>query len=379
MSQSTVSLDTELRKLRPAELYMLGQILNISDSWKKLMAIVPKDRCPDLPKFNAEHFSMIEQAAQQQRRSAAEIFLSEWGTMGKQRPTLRTLLNLLVKAELFRAADYVAGDILKEELPKRPKCGPAAPVDISDEVIRQLLEEDTEQQDISFKESLIFGLPSESNDNQATNPTERGMNNSSLERNMQSTKLVSVQEGGERYLGNVGNVNIQWKRVEATNVEVSDFMKFSSEQSTEECRTQGNPRGAGLPSSIGNQLPACAFEKHEMSSKELPAVLHEFGQSAEQRKQEVPSDYLPVFFEDSVVESNNSTSKRPASDSLNISNLNINQNEITSFELPQCIVELNGKSATDQNNIVITRIEENVMQNALCSQELPITVVEYND
>lgn len=57
--------------------------------------------------------SMIEQAAQQQRRNAAEIFLSEWGTMGRNRPTLRTLLNLLVAAELFRAADYVAGDILK--------------------------------------------------------------------------------------------------------------------------------------------------------------------------------------------------------------------------------------------------------------------------
>lgn len=56
---------------------------------------------------------MIEQAAQQQRRNAAEIFLVEWGTMGRKRPTLRTLLNLLTKAELFRAADYVAGDILK--------------------------------------------------------------------------------------------------------------------------------------------------------------------------------------------------------------------------------------------------------------------------
>lgn len=54
---------------------------------------------------------MIEQAVQKQR-NAAEIFLSEWGTMGKNRPTLGILLNLLVKAELFRAADYVAGEIL---------------------------------------------------------------------------------------------------------------------------------------------------------------------------------------------------------------------------------------------------------------------------
>lgn len=56
MSEITVCLDTELRKLRPAELYKLGQILNISDSWKKLMAIVPKDGASNIPKFNTEHF-----------------------------------------------------------------------------------------------------------------------------------------------------------------------------------------------------------------------------------------------------------------------------------------------------------------------------------
>lgn len=61
---------------------------------------------------------MIEQAANHQR-SAAEIFLSEWGTMGKKRPTLSVLLNFLVKAELFRAADYVAKDLLKGTIKKK--------------------------------------------------------------------------------------------------------------------------------------------------------------------------------------------------------------------------------------------------------------------
>lgn len=56
MSENTIYLDIELRKLRPAELYILSQILNISDSWKKLMAIIPKDDMPNLPKFNSEHF-----------------------------------------------------------------------------------------------------------------------------------------------------------------------------------------------------------------------------------------------------------------------------------------------------------------------------------
>lgn len=59
---------------------------------------------------------MIEQAARHGKRNAAEIFLDEWGTMGKKRPTLETLLECLVKAELFRAADYVACDILKRKI-----------------------------------------------------------------------------------------------------------------------------------------------------------------------------------------------------------------------------------------------------------------------
>jgi len=33
--------------------------------------------------------------------------------MGRKAPTLGLLLDLLIKAELFRAADYIACDILK--------------------------------------------------------------------------------------------------------------------------------------------------------------------------------------------------------------------------------------------------------------------------
>jgi len=36
--------------------------------------------------------------------------------MGRKRPTLGILLELLIKAELFRAADYVACNILKRKV-----------------------------------------------------------------------------------------------------------------------------------------------------------------------------------------------------------------------------------------------------------------------
>ncbi|XP_071632613.1 uncharacterized protein Tub isoform X3 [Temnothorax longispinosus] len=46
-------LDMEIRKLRPAELCELGSILSISDSWKKLMSIVPKQG--NASKFSSDH------------------------------------------------------------------------------------------------------------------------------------------------------------------------------------------------------------------------------------------------------------------------------------------------------------------------------------
>jgi interleukin-1 receptor-associated kinase 4 len=57
-------------------------------------------------------FRLIEQAGVTQRRACAAIFLDEWGTSGRKQPDLAFLLRQLGKAELFRAADYVA-DIIK--------------------------------------------------------------------------------------------------------------------------------------------------------------------------------------------------------------------------------------------------------------------------
>lgn len=72
------------------------------------------------------------------------ILFDEWGTSGRKRATVSDLLSLLVKVELFRAADFVAMDILNAPPPKRPKTGPAARVDISlpaDQLDEQAIEE----------------------------------------------------------------------------------------------------------------------------------------------------------------------------------------------------------------------------------------------
>ncbi|XP_058797461.1 protein Tube [Phymastichus coffea] len=135
------TFETEIRKLPATELYTLAMYLNESNYWKKLMEIVPDDENENVSLFSPNHYRMIEQAIHQQRRSGAEIFLSEWSTIGKYRPTCKLLLDLLVKLEFFKAADYLAVEVLKIDAPERPKQGPAAVIDISDEMLEKILKE----------------------------------------------------------------------------------------------------------------------------------------------------------------------------------------------------------------------------------------------
>lgn len=58
------------------------------------------------------------------------MLLEEWGTSGRKRATVNDLLELLIRVELYRAADFVAKDILQETPPERPNSGPGAKIDI---------------------------------------------------------------------------------------------------------------------------------------------------------------------------------------------------------------------------------------------------------
>lgn len=56
--------------------------------------------------------SLIEKHSKHYNKEPAEVFLQEWSIAGKNRPKLRHLLDSLVTAKLWRAADYVAEKIL---------------------------------------------------------------------------------------------------------------------------------------------------------------------------------------------------------------------------------------------------------------------------
>lgn len=54
------------------------------------------------------YFRMIEDHAKSTNQKCTDILMDEWGTSGRFRPTLSTLKEILIKAQIFRAADEIA-------------------------------------------------------------------------------------------------------------------------------------------------------------------------------------------------------------------------------------------------------------------------------
>ncbi|XP_025406971.1 interleukin-1 receptor-associated kinase 4-like [Sipha flava] len=106
---------TEVRKMDPALRFDLINLLNINEGWKTLMTKVTVDCNPNNNlKYTYDHVKLIENASKLQQRFCSEIFLEEWGTSGKIRPNLQTLMNLLYEVNLIRAAEAIASKISKD-------------------------------------------------------------------------------------------------------------------------------------------------------------------------------------------------------------------------------------------------------------------------
>ncbi|XP_039493641.1 protein Tube [Drosophila santomea] len=147
---SKYSRSTELRRVEDNDIYRLAKILDENSCWRKLMSIIPKgmdvQACSgagnlNFPaeiqkgfKYSAQNVSQIDEAASRLSpdQSKSQMMIDEWKTSGKlnERPTVGVLLQLLVQAELFSAADFVALDFLNESTPVRPIDGPAAPISL---------------------------------------------------------------------------------------------------------------------------------------------------------------------------------------------------------------------------------------------------------
>ena len=65
-----------------------------------------------MPSYNVDFFSIIENEAFRSGKTPFEVLLSEWGTMGRRRPTVRRLLIYCLELELLRAASHIAHEMM---------------------------------------------------------------------------------------------------------------------------------------------------------------------------------------------------------------------------------------------------------------------------
>jgi len=147
MSIPNVSKDTELRHLPTQIQLQLVKLLDVDESvLSLLMGNIVKnlENNESELRFNSKHIDAIRDHSQRHNKSAILVLLDEWSTMGRLRPKVGHLLDLLIKCQLFQAADFVA-NLLNEDRPERPSNGPAASVDISltsieniDEIVNDL-------------------------------------------------------------------------------------------------------------------------------------------------------------------------------------------------------------------------------------------------
>ncbi|KMZ01430.1 protein Tube [Drosophila simulans] len=168
---SKYSRNTELRRVEDNDIYRLAKILDENSCWRKLMSIIPKGMdvqacsgagCLNFPaeikkgfKYTAQDVFQIDEAANRlpPDQSKSQMMIDEWKTSGKlnERPTVGVLLQLLVQAELFSAADFVALDFLNESTPARPVDGPGALISL--ELLEEEMEVDNEGLSLKYQPS----------------------------------------------------------------------------------------------------------------------------------------------------------------------------------------------------------------------------------
>ena len=66
-------------------------------------------------RFKAEDVLQIESVAKGKGQNPMNLFLDEWGTMGKTRfPNVKDLLRICLKVNELTAADYINKEILNQ-------------------------------------------------------------------------------------------------------------------------------------------------------------------------------------------------------------------------------------------------------------------------
>nr|XP_008198085.1 PREDICTED: probable receptor-like protein kinase At5g18500 isoform X2 [Tribolium castaneum] len=263
-------------------------------------------------KYRSEHFHIIEDNSVKKRIFCSEILLREWGTSGRVRPAVGHLKYLLQKAELFRAADYVAVDILKEEPPPRPAKGPAAPVVFNPD---ELLDPETKRiekilDEINYPSSAIENI-------NKLNSFNTNLNYSGKETTKVIPKIIISESPDVEETPPPFRLPVVVQKVKSE----SDLIKFSQESVSNSDNNANVPHLSSLltDEASNNNIPAVISDLVSQSSSETtenadsavnrPELSSLLNQSSDDSE---PNFNVPAISELSLASSSDSSSNFPA-------------------------------------------------------------------
>lgn len=298
------------------------------------------------------------------KRSPSLILLEEWGTSGRVRPTVGHLLQLLVRIVYFRAADYVAVNILGEEPPQRPTDGIAKFIEVPAELYQAEVESRLNQLHYPNTASLLPNVPSAAFNANRNYPNELNIDQ----------RKVGSSTGQQPTLthsnNNATNIDQQLEQLP------SQFMQLSTTGIVSESRnTQGQ-----LMSSDSN--PTNQTEDRVPSiSNGVSNETHEINVSLEISAYNSDTNFIPVAIENGLLSAISVSPQSPVvtgdngTESNHTENTEISAETVSkSFSLPLSLSMANAEDSQSSQSSTESSIDSE-SNYSLDSKEIPLAIV----
>ncbi|XP_024943510.1 myb-like protein P isoform X2 [Cephus cinctus] len=336
--------------------------------------------------------------------------------MGKCRPTLRSTLNLLVKAELFRAADYIAVNLLNEQPPSRPENGLAANIDISEEEIAKLLkrqqlmsddfetestcydfEESYEDKVIqieyasgSYVENLCPAKCAHSNSDNVSKLNEDPITNNSKISQEQTSDSNFIKFSSsvtrEQQDDQSNKEEVIWKQIEDSNEETAQEQVHDCKEAValKQDENYTNEEVSNLKENEKEASKQDHMYGEELMSQALPLCVADFGRGVSVIEPGIMSYELPVFVnevarqkkESEIIFSSSNDSDSNYTTSLSSSNLPVFDAIIPSNSESHNLHSHSDNNSNSNNNLNNNNSNISLPVIELTSSELPQVIVE---
>ncbi|XP_023219240.1 interleukin-1 receptor-associated kinase 4-like [Centruroides sculpturatus] len=112
----TISANTELRHLPYwAHNRLVGLLSSNNDVWKEFASMLPNLDKEGEPLLSYDNIRNLELQWNRPGNSPGNALLKHWYHSGRKRPTVAHLLDVFIKMQFYRAADFVSQELLRGE------------------------------------------------------------------------------------------------------------------------------------------------------------------------------------------------------------------------------------------------------------------------